>query len=232
MSGAAILSSPDVVVDFEPDSSTLAVAFASLAGRWGGIPTFEFMKSLSALQVKQAFVRDTRSLWYQCGIAGAGSTVDELAAGLSDLVQVAGVSRVVFLGASAGGYAAILFATLVPVQEALVFGPQTFLEPERRAAVGDTRWPNVTREVASCLDSRYADLRRVLERSQPDACPQVTLHYAADSALDALHAKHLADLPSVELVAHPSAAHGLPSHLKRIGQLQTIISSRVRGPDS
>ena len=223
-----ILSSEDVIVEFEHDSPTLAVAFGSMLGRVGGVPHFEFMNMLSRLGVKRAFVRDTKACWYQGGVAGMESSVDDLAAGVGELVQISGAERVVFIGSSSGGYAAILFACLVAVDEALVFAPQTFIDPEQRAAAGDTRWPRPTQWVLQCLDRRYADLRAVMNaRIRADPRPHVALHYAANDELDTLHAQHLVDLPSVELIPHDDARHGLPSHLKQLGRLEPIIAGAL-----
>jgi hypothetical protein len=221
---ASIQASPNLLLDFDRDSSVLAVSFGGLFGRAGAVPTFEYQRVIADFAVRAAFVRDPRALWYHGGCEGLGSNLEEVAASLAEVVRLSECDRVVFLGGSSGGYAAILFSCLVPAHQALTFGPQTFIDPEQRAAVGDERWPAKTRQASAHLDKRYSDLRPIVSaRSGSHPSPRISVHYAADEGLDAIHAKHLADSPLVDIVLHPDGGHALPAKLKRLGRLHTIL---------
>lgn len=225
---AAILRSPDVVVDLDGESTVLVVAFGSLLGRMGGIPHFEFMRIMSRMSVKSAFIRDTEARWYHGGVGGVGSTIDALADGLVDLTEIAEAERVVYVGASSGGYAAILFSSIVPADTALTFNPQTFLAPAQRAAAGDERWPEHTMQVGPGLDTRYTDLGPILdERCRPNATPRIEIHFSVTNPYDSAHAQHLAHSPCVRLVPYESGVHGLPGHLKQEGRLEAILSEAI-----
>src|SRR5690349_12476934 len=102
-----------LVVDFSTESDVLLIAFAGMRGMVG-MPPFEFFNVVSTLDVpvKRAFVRDLRQAWYHLGTPGLGETIDEIAVALRGVVAAAAVRRVVTVGYSAGGYAAILFGTL------------------------------------------------------------------------------------------------------------------------
>lgn len=225
--------SRDVFADLEAESGTLVVAFGGLAGGLG-IPPFEFMAAIdSEFSVKRAFVRDRHALWYQRGVEGLGSNVGETAAGLRKLVHTADVGRVVFIGCSSGGYAALLFAALVGAHAVLAFSPQTLVAPDRRAAAGDDRWPDRTAALSEAgFERDYADLRQVLRRSPgADRPPRMVLRYPQSDRLDAVHAENLAGLPSVELVPMPGGEHNIPKVLKREGRLGAVLGDCI-SPDS
>ena len=229
----AILRSSDVSADLASDSPTLAVAFGGLFGRMGGVDAFEFMGTLSQLGTKCLFVRDSHRLWYQGGIAGVGPSVDALAEGISELIDRAAVERVVFLGASSGGYAAILFGGLLGAHEVLAFSPQTFLDPERRAAAGDRRWPEESARMEARLDPRYADLKPLLESHAGRGVAQVIrLHYALEEERDVAHAGHLSSVQGVDLFPHrlgvaAGQAHVLPVILRSRDQLKPIVAQSL-----
>jgi acetyl esterase/lipase len=170
------------------------------------------------------FIRDPKALWYHGGCDGLGSTVEDLAKSLTELVRLSESERVIFMGASAGGYAAILFSCLVPAHRVLAFAPQTFLEPEQRAAVGDARWPEMTKRASSWLDRRYTDLRPIVEAS---AGLEIAVHYSARNRLDVIHAEHLGGVRPIDFVCHPEEAHSLPKILKDQGRLEAIIEKSI-----
>jgi len=220
----------DLYEDLRPDSELLVVAFAGLAEEMG-IPAFEFMSLLSTLEVQCILVRDRRRIWYQRGVSGVGRSVDTVADHLAERVAALSPGRVAFIGSSAGGYAAILFSALVAVHKVIAFAPQTFIDPEERAAHGDTRWAPATAALreAGGPGTRYADLRLLLERLPADR-PAIDIHYSNQSDLDVLHARRLAAVPGVQLMPHPSPGHNVPAYLKRREHLSALIADGLELP--
>lgn len=108
-----------------PGSTILIVSFAGHDKNIGGIPRFEFVHFLQKRfpHVSRHFYMDPHLNMYHQGIPGIGNTVDECAAYLKNEIQ--GFQQVVFVGASSGGYAAILFGSLLGVQSVVAFIPQT-----------------------------------------------------------------------------------------------------------
>lgn len=213
--------------DLTSDSPVLVVAFAGLAEELG-IPAFEFMRMVSALGTQTVFVRDTRRLWYQRGVPGLGPSVDTVADALADLVRSSKARRTVFLGSSAGGYAALLFSSLVPAHRVLAFGPQTVVDPAVRASLGDGRWLRSTQELerSGGPDKRYGDLAPIFHAFAGDR-PEVLLHYADGSPLDVAHAERLGGAPKVSLRPHPVAEHNIPALLKREGRLAAVLEESL-----
>lgn len=229
MKEEGVFDSPDVLFDLASDSPILVVAFGGIAGRLGGIEAFEFMGTLARLDTKHAFVRDAEMSWYQRGVKGVGTDVDSVATALSRLLDVACPERVVFIGSSAGGYAAILFATLVEVDEVLAFGPQTFLDPARRTAVGDERWPRLSRRMEKRLDPRYADLRPLLENLAACRRLRIRIHHPTGEPVDVAHARNLAGVTCVRLIPHRSDVHEVVRDLRAAGALDATVAESVYG---
>jgi len=104
---------------------TLIVSFAGHDHMFGMIPRFIFVNFFEKhfSNVDRHFYIDTRTCSYHKGIPGISNTIDETAAYLK--TTIAPYKRVIFLGVSSGGYAAILFGSLLGVSTVLAFIPQT-----------------------------------------------------------------------------------------------------------
>ena len=108
------------------DAAALLILFGGIAGGVS-MPVFEFFRLTSEMPGKKAFLRDPRRGWYQRGIPGIGDSALDVRDYLSRVIDRANVDRVVMAGASAGGYAALLFAAWCGADEAIAFSPQTFI---------------------------------------------------------------------------------------------------------
>ena len=106
-----------------PTSDTLIVSFAGNAKLFGGIPRFEFVQFLKQYDVSKHFYLDEYSDLYHKGLAGITRSIDETATYLKN--EIKDYKRVIFLGNSGGGYAAILFGSLLEVATVVAFVPQT-----------------------------------------------------------------------------------------------------------
>lgn len=106
-----------------PTSDTLIVSFAGNAKLFGGIPRFEFVQFLKQFDVSKHFYLDEQSDLYHKGLSGITSSIDETVTYLKN--EIKNYKRVLFLGNSGGGYAAILFGSLLEVTSVIAFVPQT-----------------------------------------------------------------------------------------------------------
>ena len=78
-----------------------------------GMPPFEFFRLTQDLPVKRIFLRDHEQAWYHRGVRGAGNSIDEVVECLTQLFVEAKVDKVLMVGNSMGGYAALLFGNLL-----------------------------------------------------------------------------------------------------------------------
>jgi hypothetical protein len=205
-------------LDLEHDSSTLVIAFAGLKGFIGGFPAFEFQNIMSAVDVKSAFFRDHYSAWYHRGVVDVGPGIDSVVAKLRELHSTA--DRVVMIGNSAGGYAALMFAALLGC-EAYVFSPQTFIDPELLHGVGDHRWDE---ELQALLDSggfdaRYGDLAPLLSASTG----RFEIFYGALDPIDVHHVDRVSGLEQVTVNRIEDCDHRVVRHLRDSGWLYSFL---------
>ena len=168
------------------------VAFSGLAPKnW----VFEFVKTVDRLACNVIGVRDPANDWYQTHKHQFAAEVQKAAQG-----------KRLFLGASAGGFAALMFGRMLDADAVLAFSPQSACGDAKRA-LGDERWPEFCAATPSCdIAGEH---------------PRATIHYDRHDALDAMHAGRL----ECRHVRHETGGHNLPDVLKRAGLLLSIIGA-------
>lgn len=211
-----------IVFDLETASRSLLVLFGGIAGGVS-MPVFEFFRLTAGYPAKRAFLRDPRRGWYQLGIPGVGETADDVRRLLDETIRRAGVERVVMAGASAGGFAAILFGTWCRADEVIAFSPQTFIDADNRQLAGDDRWPEQIDALHASMAGRGAvlDLLDVLPVVPGKTRYQV--HVSSDDDLDRIHASRVAERGGVEVFQHERGGHRLVKTLRDRGLLQPML---------
>jgi hypothetical protein len=207
--------------DLDPASRRMIVTFAAFPGRLAVRP-FAFHTLLEGVDVKTAFLRDHWSCWYHRGVKGIGGGIDEVAAFLRDFSRNA--EETVLLGTSSGGYAAILFGSLLGL-EAHAFSPQLFIDPELRRRHHDVRFPDEMEGLGADMDMRYADLRPVVARSRAP----VNVYYSVKHKVDPAHAEHVGDLDNVTLHGFEWDSHLLVRELRDRGWLEPFLGRLAGG---
>jgi hypothetical protein len=207
-----------IVLELDHDSATLVIAFAGLKGFLGGFPAFEFRKILSSVDVKSAFFRDHYAAWYHRGVVDVGPGIDSVVDRLRQLRGEA--DRVVMVGNSAGGYAALLFGALLGC-EVYAFSPQTFIDPELLREAGDNRWDEELAVLleSGCFDPRYGNLAPLLEKSDG----RFEIFYGALDAIDWKHIEPVRDLERVTVNRIENCDHRVVRHLRDTGWLLSFL---------
>ena len=109
------------------NKDVLIITFAGLALSAFGIQPFEFMKCLTKWfpTISKKFYIDLNKCWYHKGIKGISTNIDDTKKYLEEIIK--DYKKVIFIGSSAGGYAAILFGSLLNISSVIAFMPQTIL---------------------------------------------------------------------------------------------------------
>ena len=191
------------------------------------IPPFEFFGLTSGLDVDKLYVRDHGQAWYQAGLPGVASNLGAIADYLRDTIAEADARRVVMVGNSMGGYAAMVFGALVGADVVHSFAPQSFVDHLHRLWHRDTRWRKQMRAMYRLPENRHLDARRLLAGRRA-GCP-IHVYYDAGDRLDAIHAERLDGLPGIELHAYSSGGHGVVRHMKASGELQGLLQGAISG---
>ena len=194
----------------------ICVAFGGISMGLG-TPVFEFMRTLSTAGISSLFIKDPSQGWYQRPIDGFGSNPAEMAATLTEILRKHFPGkRVIAVGNSMGGFAAIAFGCLSALDRAVVFSPQTFIDPHLREEHGDTRWQTQMNEIPKI---HIGDLRSLLSTNRL----VVDVYAGEKTALDVAHAQHLKGLQTVNIHLLSDCGHDVSKWLRSQGKLEEII---------
>lgn len=210
-----------IAIHREPGSRTAVIACGGLVGAIG-FPPFEFFNLTQGLPVTRIFLRDIHQLWYQRGLPGVAPDIDGIAAFLRGILREVGAERVVVVGNSMGGYAAIVMGLLLDADLVHAFVPQTFMDPRRLRLHRDRRFARHVHRVRAVRGRRYLDLRRLIHRRPPGRC-RINVYYCPDHDEDRAHAERLRGLGPVRLHRFPGGGHELIRHLRDDGTLKRIL---------
>lgn len=205
-----------------PGASTLYIFFGGMAAGIA-IPPFEFYQAARILDAHRLFLRDFTQCWYHQGLTGLTRDIPSTAAYLRRQIAELAPQRTVLVGNSMGGYAALLFATLLGEVEVIAFAPQTFLSPWLRWKHHDDRWPRQIRRTwrISCYRTHCWDLR---PRLQQCVGVKASLYVSSADRLDWLHAAHIATAPCVRVHGFAKGGHDVVKALRDDGKLAAIMA--------
>lgn len=179
-----------------------AVTVVAFSGMMRSNRVYEWTRSFAGLPANFIGVQDRYQCWYQIGTR-------EIEKALRVAIRKASGSRLVLIGGSGGGFAALLFSRALGADRVLAISPQSACGSAKRA-LGDDRWIDLCRPTPSCdVAGEY---------------PEAVVHVAADDPLDMLHAQRLR--PG-RLVVHEHGGHRLPSALKASGALRCILEEAI-----
>jgi pimeloyl-ACP methyl ester carboxylesterase len=203
-------------------------AFGGINGRLG-IGSFEFQKVTRNLDANLVFARDNGQAWYQSVLAKKAAVPDalcELAPQVNHLLLAAGdATRVITIGNSMGGYAALVFGALLKARQIIAFSPQTFIGPSQKLRHLDYRW---AKKIVP-IWIRYGLSRKSYDASSflwaLDGSCDVKVFYGERSQFDKLHAKRLVGIEGVEVTEVSGTGHDGVKTMRESGELAAVLSS-------
>jgi len=206
-----------------PGSEKLFLFFGGIAGEIG-IPPFEFYRASKIIDSSKVFLRDINQSWYQRGLPTIGDDAYAIGEYLRNTIIKSGASDVYFVGNSMGGFAALLFCSMLQRGKVIAFAPQTFVSPEKRLKHGDHRWSH---QIEMLHRTRGAsdiyDLKPWIQNRFPEM--QSRVYVSLEHTLDMRHANELADFSNIDIHCFPDAGHGLVTRLRDDGLLARILNS-------
>ena len=220
--GTAILLQEDSAAD------ALLIAFGGLFGSVA-VPVYEFAQFARSLSAKGMFLRDPYRAWYFCGLPEAGEGLLSVEKVLEQHIERIQPRRVVAVGASAGGFAALHFGARLGFDEVHAFSPQTTVAKWQRFRLGDRRWKKDIRNIHTSPSGNRAfeDLVPTMAARRPGSIFHV--HYCHQESLDVAHAMRIAFCDDVFLHAYAQGDHKVIRWLKKRGELSRILEASLRG---
>lgn len=195
-----------------------------------GLPQFEFCKSANVLNHNTIFIRDLTQSWYQRGLPGISSNLLDTVTPIKRIVNKYNCNKVITVGNSMGGFAAIYYAAALGNAHAIAFAPQTFIGPIKRLVHKDNRWNReILRTYAFTLfrKKQFNLVNTLQEHLQTNWCADII--EASDHRLDLIHANELVSLAQVSIRKYRSSSHRIVKELRDQGQLTKILLGDFSG---
>ena len=224
------------------DGKRLVIAFTSFSDRLDKM-NFEFAHALKDVDASKIFIRNRQKVWYHSGISEELNNISKLKEFLAELIKRVSPPHITCVGASAGGYASILFGHFLKADIVHAFGPQTFLDRSQNEfhgifghlpgeeGEGIEFW---CKEMCNLYnlditqEECYYDLKDFITPWN-----RITNYYIHvsdfpeenEGALaDNIYAEHLSECDGVSIVKYPCPGHGCAgSYLRDRGKLASVI---------
>lgn len=138
-------------VDRNDSSDTVLIIFSHI-----GYPAGKFAMSnaLASIPATKIFVNCRDSAWYQQGVEGISSSIDETVSVLAELLKEINPARVFTTGMSMGGYAALLFGLKLNCDAVLAFTAEV--------AIGQEHLRSFTLNKCKVYDHKYRSLANLV----------------------------------------------------------------------
>jgi len=196
----------------EKKSEKLIVSFAGAALRVGGTPIAEFKKTLHEMECDQLFLIDPNQSWYLNDPKLQWNGYEYHSEKLKNFIKESNYKKVMFIGASLGATAALLYSNMSDL--VLAFNPQVDINRLR----GMMGWN--ARRVPKHIRINFCNLLN----NNISKCNGKIFAHISTLPGDALQATYLKPVDHLTIVKHLDFdEHGLASHLKKKGQLVSLI---------
>lgn len=213
------------IVEFFNDNKILIILFGGFdhgLGIKGGFSTL--IKFLKDKKFDIIHIRDFNQIWYHTGVEPAGKTIDDLAVFLQKKIK--NYHRTITWGNSMGGYAAILFGSLIDSDLCFAFVPTTFIDIKNRKRYNDNR--NAIQKDQACKFTKttlYLDLKKYFEKkTNNDSKTHFFLFGAKDFKYN-IHSLRMLNIDNFHLFNVNSSKHNSSAITYQVGVINRLIES-------
>jgi hypothetical protein len=201
-----------VRVDIEPSSDTLIVAFTGKAAKFNMIRPFDFFQLTGLLRYSRILIREPWHYSYLKGIDRGG--LPGFVKWLEQKIQLIKPKRLIFVGVSSGGFAALLLGQLLKPDYVHAFSPFTYYDLKNVYRNGDyktavLRWPLALLRLNFLIpfgSRQYLDLKPNFMTATGKT--RFYIHACAHSS-DRRRAEHLKDCPNTQVFLYPCDTHNV-----------------------
>jgi acyl carrier protein len=204
---------PSVIVKRGDDRRLAIVAFTGGWHQLLGESAFDFMDLTGSLNYSRILLRDPAQSWYLCGLGDHCSDFDGMVRVVRGHLDKLAPDKVMAIGTSSGGYAALLAGHLLRADYVHAFSPQTYVDPVSIKRYRDETLGQKNGAVLQSLyarfgqDAEYLDLARAL--GGWNGRTRYLLHVCARCETDLRRARHLERVPALTILRYPCAVHNV-----------------------
>ncbi len=212
-----------IKIELVEGSSQIYFIFGGIAAGMG-MPPYEFSKASNILSDSRVFIRDLRQAWYHRGLPGVSTNITETKNHLESIINDNDAKSVIMVGNSMGGFAALLFSSMIPKSKAIAFSPQTFVNPRKRLMHKDRRWGKQIFKLylTGWCKEKIWDLKSIT----PVDGWSATVIASKTDKLDLLHAENVREVKGVDIQVFDYGGHNLVKSLRDNGLLEEILRNR------
>ena len=192
------------------------------------IPSFDFYNLLkNDKSFDKLFLRDMDRNYYLTGLKNSTDNLQETIELIKNLSSAKRYKKKVSVGASAGGFAAILFGNLLKFSKVIAFNPQTAISEEKETIIKDTFYAvDVCKRLrnlnpSNALYQKCLSLKKLIPFET-----NVEIHFSNLSEIDKNHAKFV-EHKNCKLIKYDSSSHLLALQLRDSKDLKEIIKESL-----
>mgnify|MGYP003632936997 CR=1 FL=1 len=200
------------------NSTITLVVFSGMARR-PSMAVKEFYRSLSGRDVNIIFLKDFYQCWYEKGLIGITDDFQSTAEYIRSITPE-GTKHMIFLGTSAGGYAAIKAGVLLGASKIVAVSPQTNIN--HRVF---NMFKSYDSEINGLdLSKERVDLKSFLSLSRYSG--ELEIYYGEKNDVDRVAALRLQEYASLKSL--PTNTHNVAEFLKSTGKLESFLDELTK----
>ncbi len=210
-------------------ADTTIVIFGGIDFGLSSLPFGYVDALLSSYRANVVYLRDFAFRAYFEGISSLAPTAEQTLDRLREILERLGTRRLITIGYSVGGFAAIRYGAQLGAQAAISFGAPTTLEEEFEA---DSK-PGVgyrPKALKRALSFRLTDETKDLVKDLAGTSTRVFCHYAAQYPAEVAHSNRLRDLDNVELRPLNISDHSVAMRAIADGILDRLLVEEIGVP--
>ncbi|WP_105244574.1 hypothetical protein [Psychrobacter sp. Marseille-P5312] len=200
------------------NSTTTLVVFSGMARR-PSMAVKEFYRSLSGRDVNIIFLKDFYQCWYEKGLIGITDDFQSTAEYILSIIPEK-TKNLIFLGTSAGGYAAIKAGVTLNANRVVALSPQTNIN--RRVF---NMFKSYDSEINGLdLSKEKVDLKSFLDLSSYSG--ELEIYYGENNNVDRAAALRLQEYASLKSL--PTNTHNVAEYMKSTGKLEKFLDDLTK----
>lgn len=205
----------------QTDCRKLLVIFTTMFNNFH-FSTAAMAAMLSRLDCNLLFLKDSTLFNYHRGVSGFAPSLPAIGPAIERLANHCGSDRIYMSGFSSCGYAALYTALTSTCHGYLGFSQPIDLRGD--SPIDPPRY--FTEEVRAAVDpGLLLDLKGLLQQADPAV--RRTFIHGERNAQDTMHARHIADIPHVDVIAMPDVAHGTVEDIGSRDELLPMFASLI-----